>query len=62
MTRHRLFYIALILILAIVLLFGVWFVLWWTTQQPKAQLQSGQAHAAKVRKSCWSERWIRQRS
>lgn len=45
MTRHRLFYIALILILAIVLLFGVWFVLWWTTQQPKAQPKSGQAHA-----------------
>ncbi|MFO7248038.1 MAG: flagellar basal body-associated FliL family protein [Bacillota bacterium] len=45
MTRHRLFYIALILILAIVLLFGVWFVLWWTTQQLKAQPLSGQAHS-----------------
>jgi len=44
-TRHRLFYIALILILAIVLLFGVWFVLWWTTQQLKAQPLSGQAHS-----------------
>jgi len=40
-----LFYIALILILAIVLLFGVWFVLWWTTQQPKTQPLSGQAHS-----------------
>lgn len=45
MTRHRLFYIALILILAIVLLFGVWFVLWWTTQQLKAQPLSGQARS-----------------
>lgn len=45
MTRHRLFYMALILILAIVLLFGVWFVLWWTTHQPKAQPLSGQAHS-----------------
>jgi len=44
-TRHRLFFMGLILILAIVLLFGVWFVMWWTTQQPKAQPQSGQARS-----------------
>ena len=42
MTRHLLFYMALILILAIVLLFGVWFVMWWTLQQPKAHPLAGQ--------------------